>query len=338
MKSTFVILFILFSQSLWAKKLALTIPSSDGNKVDNREVYIEYGEPQNDLPMLLLGPGVNRGMLSFDNFLGAIKKRGFGYVALHFSTLPHSLDSLGAKRTPYFMKNDFGIEDYAFEFEAVGEWMRRKWKRQVVPVTLSFSGAPSSKLRSFPLVIDIAPMTSLDHARPQLGTYLNTLRLANMFNPFGPAIIRAAMDQTYATVWGPKTEEMIEGFGFDFELEEEIYEGYMTSSRALEDFEWDVTLMPKGGRRVFILGEEEAEELLKGQVETIEETIEKGQGARCFYVRGAPHAVSFAKPRTTAKIIEYVIRAQETEKPGCYDVRSINNFDFIPQSEFRNLF
>lgn len=338
MKSLFFALILLLSSSLWAKKLALTIPSADGSKDDSREVYIEYGEPKNDLPMLLLGPGVNRGMLSFDNFLDAIKDRGFGYVALHFSTLPHSLDSLGTKKTPYFMKNDFEIEDYAFEFEAVGEWMRRKWKREVVPVSLSFSGAPSSKLKSFPLVVDIAPMTSLDHARPQLGSYLSTLRFANMFNPFGPAIIRAAMDQTYSTVWRPKAEEMIKGFGFNEELEEKIYEGYMTSSRALESFKWDVTLMPKNGRRVFILGEEEAEDLLEGQVETIEKTLDKGQGARCFYVRGAPHAVSFAKPRTTAKIIELVIRGEEISKPGCYDVRSINNFDFVDQSQFDSFF
>lgn len=320
-------------------KDVLSLPGRQGKLAPNRVAYIEYVKPQeNDLPVLLLGPGVNRGVLSFDRMLSSLKKRGYGYVALHFSTLPHSIAALGTKETPFFEEENFSMKDYAEEFEAVGLWAKKKFKRDVIPVTLSFSGAPSSLLKGFNKVIDLAPMVSLEHARPTLYFYYNNLRVANMFNPFGSAVIRAAMDQTYLPVWRPKAEEMIAGFNFDPELEDKIIEGYMTSSRSLEGFEWDPKETPNKTMRVFVLAENESESLLEGQVEALMKFFKDDKNTACFFVRGADHAISFSHPVTTASIIDQVVRAKSGGKKGCFDVYDRSDFRFVSIEELGGLF
>ncbi len=341
------ILFISLTTSLTSfaeekaatKKDVLSLPGREGQLASNRLAYIEYIAPQNNqLPILLLGPGVNRGVMSFDRLLSSLKKRGYGMVALHFSTLPHSVAALGTDEKPFFEEESFEMKDYAEEMEAVGLWAKQRFQREVIPVTLSFSGAPSSLLKGFNKIIDLAPMVSLEHARPTLYFYYNNLRLANMFNPFGAAVIRAAMDQTYRPVWRPKTEEMIQGFNFDLELEDNIMEGYMTSSRTLEGFEWEAKNTPSQTKRVFVLAEEEAESLLKGQVEVLKEFFDTNKKTGCFFVRDASHAVSFSHPVTTAIIIDKVVKNWGTKEKGCYDVHDTNDFRFVEESQLDSLF
>ena len=290
------------------------------------------------LPILLLGPGVNRGVLSSDRLLSSLKKRGYGYVALHFSTLPHSVAALGANKTPFFEEEDFTMQDYAEEMESVGKWAQQKFDREVIPVTLSFSGAPSSLLKGFKKVVDLAPMVSLKHARPTLYYYYNNLRVANMFNPFGSAVIRAAMDQTYLPIWRPQASQMVKGFGFDPKVEDNVLEGYMTSSRTLEGFEWDPKNTPNSTLRAFVFAEQEGEDLLEGQVEVLKEFFKKGKKTGCFFVRGAQHAISFSHPVTTAIIIDKVVKGLRSNKKGCYDVHDTDDFRFVPEDELESLF
>lgn len=336
-----VILTLLSIMPTYARtvKDVLSLPGRQGQLASNRLAYIEYVSPkENNLPILLLGPGVNRGVLSFDRMLSALKKRGYGYVSLHFSTLPHSVAALGMEKTPFFEEEDFTMKDYAEEMEAAGLWAKEKFKREVIPVTLSFSGAPSSLLKGFKKIIDLAPMVSLKHARPTLHYYYSNLRLANMFNPFGTAIIRGAMDQSYLSVWRPKTEEMIKGFGFDPELEDRILAGYMASSRTLEGFEWDPKETPDNTLRVFVLAEEEGESLLEGQVEALKSFYIGNKKTACFFVRGAQHAISFSHPVTTAIIIDKIVKSQASGKKGCYDVHEKNDFRFVAEDQLDSLF
>ncbi|MCF8060268.1 MAG: hypothetical protein K9K67_13285 [Bacteriovoracaceae bacterium] len=320
-------------------KDTLSLPGRQGQLTTNRLAYIEYASPkENGLPILLLGPGVNRGVLSFDSLLSSLRKKGYGYVSLHFSTLPHSVAALGAEKAPYFEEEDFTMKDYAEEMEAAGLWAKEKFKREVIPVTLSFSGAPSSLLKGFKKIIDLAPMVSLKHARPTLHYYYRNLRLANMFNPFGNAVIRAAMDQSYLTVWRPKTDEMIKGFGFAPELEEKILAGYMASSRTLEGFEWDPSETPDTTLRAFVLAEEEGDSLLEGQVEALKNFYEINKNTACFFVRGAEHAISFSHPVTTAIIIDKIVKGESSRANGCYDVHDTNDFRFVPEDQFDSLF
>lgn len=318
----------------------LTLPGKDGSLADNRVAYVEYEAPSNEnsLPILLLGPGVNRGVLSFDSLLDVVRARGYGFISLHFSTLPHSVAALGADKTPFFDEEDFEMEDYAKEFEAVAQWARNEFGRDVVPVTLSYSGAPSSLLKSFKTIVDLAPMISLKDARPTLYYFYSNLRAANIFNPFGAAVIRASMDQTYYPVWRPKTEEMIKGFGFNEALEDNILEGYMTSSRALEGFEWEVEETPSETTRYLVLAERESSSLLKGQVNILKEFYEEGKSAGCFFVRGAEHAISFSHPTTTALIIDAIVRNSLAPQPGCFDVRGLSDWVFVPVEDFDSLF
>ncbi len=339
-----LLLFILVTCTLSlhaasTKKIVLNLPSANGELEGNRQSYVEYVAPEdNKLPILLLGPGVNRGLLEMDGFISSLTRRGYGVVAMHFSTLPHSVAALGKETRPYFDKEDFEMEDYAFEMEVIGNWARDKFKRDVVPVTLSFSGAPSSLLKGFNTIIDIAPMTSLSDARPTLGFYLQSLRTANMFNPFGRAVIRAAMDQTYYGVWRPKTEEMIGGFGFDQDLYDNILEGYMTSSRSLESFDWDPKETPKTTKRVLILAEEESESLLEGQVDVLKDFFRAKRSTSCFFIRGAGHAISFHKPVTTANVIDLVIKNKVKNENGCYDVKGQREMEFVPQNDLDIIF
>lgn len=321
------------------KKEVLTLPGKEGALATNRVAYIEYTKPsENKLPVLLLGPGVNRGILGVDRMVSALLKRGYGYVALHFSTLPHSVAALGKDKTPFFDEEEFEMKDYAEEMESVGRWAEKEFGREVIPVTLSFSGAPSSLLKGFKRIIDLAPMVSLKHGKPTLYYYYNNLRVANMFNPFGSAVIRAAMDQTYLPIWRPKAQQMVNGYNFDSELEDKILEGYMTSSRSLEGFEWEAKNTPDNTLRVFVFAEEEGESLLKGQVEVLKEFFKKNKKTGCFFVRGAEHAISFSHPVTTAKIIDRVVKGSNKTEKGCYDVQSTNDFRFVEEDQIDSLF
>ncbi|MCR9202997.1 MAG: hypothetical protein NXH75_00355 [Halobacteriovoraceae bacterium] len=328
--------FVSFAQT---SKEILTLPGKEGRLTSSRVAYIEYAKPKNNkLPLLLLGPGVNRGVLSSDKMLSSIRKRGYGFVALHFSTLPHSVAALGKNKTPFFDEEEFTMQDYADEMEFVGKWANKKFDREVLPVTLSFSGAPSSLLKGFKRIIDLAPMVSLKHARPTLHYYYSSLRTANMFNPFGAAVIRAAMDQTYLPIWRPQAEGMIRGFGFDGELEESILEGYMTSSRTLEGFDWEAKNTPSSTLRAFVFGEQEGESLLEGQVEVLKEFFSKNKKTGCFFVRGAEHAISFSHPVTTAIIIDRVVKGLSSNRKGCFDVHGTDDFRFVQEDQLDSLF
>lgn len=337
--SVTISLLLLTLASFAQTKEVLSLPGKDGSLTSNRVAYIEYAKPKNNkLPILLLGPGVNRGVLSSDRMLSSLKQRGYGYVALHFSTLPHSVAALGKNKKPFFTEEEFSMEDYAEEMESVGKWAKEKFDREVIPVTLSFSGAPSSLLKGFDKIVDLAPMVSLKHARPTLYYYYNNLRVANMFNPFGAAVIRAAMDQTYLPIWRPQAAQMVQGFGFDPEVEDNVLEGYMTSSRTLEGFEWEPKNTPNSTLRTFVFAEQEGEDLLEGQVEVLKEFFKKNKKTGCFFIRGAQHAISFSHPVTTAIIIDKVVKGLNSSKKGCYDVHDTDDFRFVGEDELDSLF
>jgi hypothetical protein len=343
-KALFALTFLLSSLCSQAQlqRATLNLPTPSGEFDGSRVSYIEYSAPTlirgKKLPVLLLAPGVNRGILNGDALITSLTKKGYGIVAMHFSTLPHSVSSLAPNQRPYFDNNDFGIEDYAFELEAVANWARQEFSREVIPVSLSFSGAPSSLLSSFETIIDLAPMTSLRDARPNVGLYLQTLRTANFFNPFASAVIRSAMDQSYYTVWRPKTDSMIQGYGFERDLYSYILEGYMTSSRALEDFEWSVENTPEKTTRAFFLAENESDSLLSGQTDLLEEYFSKNKSTLCFFIRGADHAISFSHPETTANLIHLIVENKIKKDQGCYDVSSPKELNFINRDELNTLF
>ncbi len=339
MKIFLITLFI--STSLFAEIKSGLIKMSE-----NRELLVSFNineRPSNQENLknseyvFILGPGVNRGMLPNDQMMKLLEEKNYNFVSFHNSTHPHSLVNSQTDVKPLHQDKFFETEDYAEEFEFISMWAQEQFKLRAIPVSLSFSGAASSKLSNFDYIIDISPMISQKDALPELASYRETLERANVFNPFREMVIRQAMDQSYAYVWRPKAREFVKAYKLDNKFVDTIYEGYMASSRSLEKFKWDVN-GDKQENRIFILGENEKESLNEGQVRTVKEYLAQGKNLTCFFMRGMGHSIPMEAPQYTMAIIEFVVNHSTQLKPGCYDVSKELKAEFYPVKELEKLF
>ena len=122
-------------------------------------------------------------------------KRGFGVATFNFSTQPLSVAQLAEKEEPYFKSHDVSLKDLAEETAAIAGALKKQYGiDNVIPVSLSYSGAVSPFIKGYKLMIETVPMTSAAAENPQLEQYRQMLKAGEVWNPvFGPGITRSDM-------------------------------------------------------------------------------------------------------------------------------------------------
>ena len=278
-------------QKLISAKLRLANATSGPIEISaGRNVFIQVVAPETpETPFYLFLPGPNRSLFVSEAQTQNLVLTGAGVGAMNFSTQPHSISSLGKGVRPAFYSHEMKLADFAQEVEVTIANLKKLGYKNVIPVSLSYSGVLSPMLAVHDLIIETSPMTSMAAARPDLEKPLELQRMTSFWNPFfAPSINRALLDKTYRDNRAGQADTMIGQFQLPADRRQDFIEGYTSMSRAAEGSKWDnfdlsltkaksgadsraadSKAMPSAGsRRVFIVGGKESPVLLKNQLQT----------------------------------------------------------------------
>lgn len=272
----------------------------------------EFSPPQPGQPTFLLMPGVNRGMRLGDEAAALLAKSGAGVVTFNFSVQPLSIAELPAGEKPDL--KDVTLNSLAEETRTLARWISREIKAplsDLIPVSLSYSGAVSPFLNEFKLAIEVVPLTSFSAFNPQFAAYYSSLKAAEFFNPiFGPGITRASLDSAYRSQWHPQVAALARQFDLPASRHEEMVEGYMTLSRAVEEFSWLERPPAKDVKRVFVLAENEARSLKADQMTTIHELKSLGLPIEMIMISKSGHIIPAEQPQAYVETLLSIARSR----------------------------
>lgn len=273
---------------------------------------VEFQAPKPGKPTYLLLPGVNRGTMLTDPAVQLLVADGAGIITFNFSVQPLSIAELGPRESADL--RDVSLESLAEETLALAKQFEKEHGilvKDMIPVSLSFTGAVSPFLNAFPQVIDMVPLTSMAAYNPHLEAYYRMLKGAELFNPiFGPGITRASLDSAYRTQWVPQVNSIVEQFQLPSNRRSEMIEGYVALSRAVEGFSWKNSAPSKKVKRVFVIAGNEAESLQRDQVLTILDLQDQGYNVATILVEGSGHVIPSEKPAAYFKALKIVSDAK----------------------------
>ena len=301
-----------------------------------RVMLVEVIPPSRaEAPLFVMMPGMNRAGRLSDASVAALVQAGYGVAELNFSVHPFSVGALERNETPYFRKRSPTLKDFANEADFVVQSLREKFGTQnVIPVSLSFSGAVTPLMREYPLIIETVPMTSEKAVNAEGAAYRATLKAGEIFNPiFGPAISRSLMDQAYRAKWAQQAEGMIEAFGLPPNRKVDIVDGYVALSRSAEDATWEKVKIPASSERVFILAERESPALLLNQLQTFQRLYLEGNQVSLFVVASSGHIIPVDQPVLFAKVLESVTMKNEEPMRGVRIVQPDGKIEKISKDE-----
>ncbi|MFN7728081.1 MAG: hypothetical protein ACK5P7_02880 [Bdellovibrio sp.] len=278
-----------------------------------RHLTVQSIQPatKND-PVLLMMPGVNRGLLATDPTVAMLAAQGFGVVVFHMSPQPLSVATLAKGERPAFRDQNLTLRDLAAEVEFLAARTKiQMGVENVIPVSLSYTGAVSPYLKGFPLVFETVPMTSAAATNPQLERYRQLLKSGELFNPiFGPGITRSMLDSAYKQQWTKQVEAMTEQFKLPAERRDDMIEGYTVLSRATEGFTWKDVKLPVETRRVFMLAGNESAPLLRHQLETFIGLLKTQQNAVAILILESGHVLPSEQPVAYSSALKMVTAGQ----------------------------
>jgi hypothetical protein len=286
--------------------LAATKPITVVQKLGpGRQLHVQIAKPEAGKPTFLFLPGVNRGLLLEEPAAAELIKNGNGVVGFNFSVQPISLATLPRGEKPAFYSEEVTLESLAAEAEGVAKALASQYGiKNLVPVTLSYTGAVSAKLK-FSRIVDSVPLTSMAAFSPELAQYRNWLKSGELFNPiFGPGITRASLDAAYRMQWSKQVDAITQQFSLPRDRSNEMIDGYIRLSRATEGFEW--SNKADRAQRTFILAANESPALLRHQAEVVRERLARNSGESVFIVQESGHVIPAEQPKAYARILELV--------------------------------
>ncbi len=281
---------------------------------EGRQLHVQISKPEANKPTFLFLPGVNRSLLLNEPATQELIRQGHGVVAFNFSMQPFSIATLEHGVKPAFYKTHVSLDTLAAETESVASALAQQYGiKNVIPVSLSYSGAVSSRLKGFPRIVDAVPLSSMAAYSPELASYRNWLKSGELFNPiFGPSITRNALDQAYRTQWTKQVQGIMEQFKLPRDRSTEMVDGYICLSRATEGFEWKNE--KEHASRAFILAAKESPLMLRHQLELVRARLAAGSRESVFIVEESGHIVPAEHPIAYAQILVLVASGQA--KPG----------------------
>jgi hypothetical protein len=256
---------------------------------EGRAVLFDWIEAVNGAPTFVFMPGLGFTMPINHAAYAELSRQGFGIVAMNFSTHIPSVLALGDNASPYFLSRSPDSRDFASEVNLIADFLRTRGAKNIIPVSLSYSGMVSAHLHDYPLIIDTAPLTSAMAAASVGESIRASLEMVNLFNPFRKQLVRQAMDALYKNYW---TQAVASTGGVPEGLRSRVIEAYMAMSRASEGYDSARADYALGQRRLFILGGQERPSLLLDQRRTIHRLKLAGHDVQVKEIASAGHLVA----------------------------------------------
>lgn len=274
---------------------------------EGRQLFLQMISARDpEKPVFLLLPGINRGWLKTDPAFQNLAKFGNGVVTMNFSTQPLSVNTLPDGVKPAFENKVFSLQDLAFEVESLISFLQENGVKNVIPVTLSYSGILAPYLNKRPLSIDTVPMTSMAATNPEVDKSRQTLNFMASFNPFfGSSIASSMMRMGYYKNWSNQIDSTIKTFGLNPARREDMIEGYVSMSVAAEGSSWDFEKL-SSNRRVFIFASGESPSLLADQMATARKFLETHGDTLIIVINESGHVIPTDQPMMFASVIDAV--------------------------------
>lgn len=282
-----------------AKQIKLTL--SNG-----RVLAASFAAPAQGKPTLLLLPGVNRNLLLSEPGALPLLARGFGVATFSLSPQPFSIAALAEGERPWFRDRTPTLESFAREAEAVAAWLRENEDaREILPVSLSYSGAFSPHLQGFPRIVDSVPMTSARAASPDAEIAYRCEQVNPLcWNPFlKPTIVRTMLDLGYSIAWSRQADSIIRQFGLDAHRRDDMIKGYTSLSLAAEESSWESLPTLGDARRSLILAGQESGGLMLSQIAAFERLRSFQDRALLIVVERSGHVVPAEHPEAYAEAL-----------------------------------
>ncbi len=268
-----------------------------------RNVFYRELKAKKNKPTLIFLPGINRAVPECYSMLKILEEQGYGLVLMATSSHWQSLSGrqLDSEKAYFDQNNSVSTLDFTNEIDALVSFLNIK---NPILVSLSYiSGmADSSQFAK----IHTAPLVTASESNPEAAASAAQWEAGLGLNPFfGKIWIRQFRDSNYSSYWSNIVNQtlLIDPNAFGTSTKDEVIRGYMSLSRAIEDFDLRKSQFQNIGGNKFILGEFESQVRLKGQFEAILNSATVAP-TQVLIVRNALHNVQDSQPQgfTTALI------------------------------------
>jgi pimeloyl-ACP methyl ester carboxylesterase len=271
-----------------------------------RSLSLDYLPAEPGQPTLMLMPGAISPVSAEHPAFQALGKTGLGIVSFALSHQPRSLKDAEAAGLRAVERDQISIESLVAETESVRRHFRQAGV-DLIPVSLSFTGAITPRLVNAPRIIEMVPMTSADSTSVTGSAFRQQLMAAAAWNPFfGQQIARQQLAMSYRSYWQSVVDGMIRHQSYPADRREAMLDAYVKQSQAIEGFQWKASDLSRSTQRSFILAGQESRSLLKHQLQTLLEMIEAGHQPSVILVKGVEHNIPSSQPELYARLLSWV--------------------------------
>lgn len=308
MKAIFLFLFFLinitFAQNQIQKGL---IPLSNG-LVISYEASIKT--PQN--PVLVLLPGLYRGLTSEDDFIKELAQTPINWVSFHFSLQPES-HMFVKKINPTNLFEKVNLKTLSQEAFIVTQHLKIQ---KPLFVSLSYSSIISSiwSKNYVPWMVEVSPMGRYDEQNPGFSAYGQAWEAWMKLIPFwGSVVTGTTKEVAYHNYW----TLMVQGLKSkkpelnNPTLFSQAVSGYVRMSKIAEDFDIRKQNFSLTPNRIFILAQKEDSYRLQLQKEALAlYQNQVGKAPYVFVVKDAGHIIPMDSPKAYLQALSTIYSGQ----------------------------
>ncbi len=302
----FVIFLILSEQAAWAAASPRSIgPQQIKVKISNTEsAYAIVRIIDEQLPTLILLPGIFRGFLQEEEYLKVLNRRKLNWVAWHSSRHPESI--INGNQNPWL--RPASTQSLAEELVVLKTTL--KIQRPIL-VSLSYSASfiPYVNPQIFPIVIETAPMGQALENEPPSPYYESWKQWVGMFPIFGNLVVANQEYWAYRGYWAQQTDNLIKTHPRYAPFQKAVAEGLAQLAYAARTFDLRDQDFSQGPQRFWILGQKENPARKAIQREAIQ-MYEKQTGAEnsSIVIENAGHVVPNENPEAYVKALSDLVQ------------------------------
>ena len=258
----------------------------------------------NELPTLILLPGIFRGFLKDEEYLKVLNRRKINWVSWHTSRHPESM--MIGQPDPW--NRQVTSQDLAQEVVLLKRALKIK---NPILVTLSYSASliPYMDPKEFPIVIETAPMGQALENNPPSPYYEAWRNWMGMFPVFGNMVVQSQEYYAYRGFWAQQTTQLLQTHPQYQNYQKPIAEGLAQLAYASRDFDLRRQDFANGPLRFWILGKKENPVRKAIQLEAIKlYEAQKGQTNSYIEIQDAGHVVPNESPQAYVKVLSELVQ------------------------------
>lgn len=289
----------------------ISVNSKTSAKIDAKSLRLDQGRylfydlklASKDHPTLVFLPGINRSVpIGYESLQVLYHQQKFNILTAATSSHWESLQFLKPNEIPFYARNNsLSVKDFMLEVE---ELIHQLQIPNPILVGLSYSGA--MQVHSSLPQIFVAPIVKASDSNPTAAEQAKAWEAGLALNPiFGSIWIRQFRDNGYRQYWSQRVTSVLrqDSNAYAGVPTEQVINSYVSLSRAAEDFDLTKANLNTGKRNLFVLGAYEDQLRLKGQINTVLNSLKQNKTVTVLFIEEAEHNVMVSQPKGFVKAI-----------------------------------